>query len=140
LGYILAPMSGSRPGALAKAMAGLAAFRIVLGAASWIAPRRMASSYGLPEKQLTPELVYMTRIFGVRAIALGVGYLASSGEARGLWHRLWLLCDTADTIMGAGMVANGQLGPKVGTGALATTAPAMALDIAALYAPGDKRE
>ena len=40
---------------------------------------------------MTPELEYMTRVFGVRAVALGVGYLASSGEARRLWHRLWLL-------------------------------------------------
>ncbi len=76
-------------------MAGLAAFRIGLGAASWVAPRRLARLYGVPAEQMTPELEYMTRIFGVRAVALGVGYLASS---------------------------------------LTTTAPAMALDIAALSA------
>jgi hypothetical protein len=133
-------MADPRNERFGAAMAGLAAFRIVLGAASWIAPRRIAGSYGLPEKRLTPELIYMTRIFGVRAIALGVGYLASSGEARGLWHRLWLLCDTADTIMGAGMVAQGQLGPKTGAGALVTTAPAMALDIAALLVAENKQE
>jgi alanine dehydrogenase len=133
-------MTDSGPGRFGAAMAGLAAFRIALGAASWIAPRRMARSYGLPEEQVTPSLVYMTRIFGVRAIALGVGYLASSGEGRGLWHRLWVLCDTADTIMGAGMVANGELGPKVGAGALVTTVPAMALDIAALLAAEDHQE
>ena len=45
----------------------------------------------------------MNRVFGVRAIALGTGYLASHGEARGLWHRLWMLCDAADTVMGARM-------------------------------------
>ena len=113
-------------------MAGLAAFRIVLGAASWIAPRPLARVYGLPEGRLTPELEYMTRIFGVRAVALGVGYLASSGEARRLWHRLWLLCDSADTVMGVGMMAGGRFDPKLGVPALATTAPAMALDVAAL--------
>lgn len=76
----------------------------------------------------------MTRVFGVRAVALGVGYLASSGEARLLWQRLWLLCDTADTAMGIGMVTGGRLAPKLGVPALATTAPAMALDVAALAA------
>src|SRR5206468_3247597 len=113
-------------------MAGLAAFRIGLGAASWIAPGPLARLYGVPKKRLTPELEYMTRIFGARAVALGIGYLASSGNARRLWVRLWLLVDTADTAMGAGMMSGGRLGPKVGALALATTTPAMALDLAAL--------
>jgi hypothetical protein len=113
-------------------MAGLAGFRIGLGAASWIAPRSLARLYGVPEKQVTPALEYMTRVFGARAVALGLGYLASSGNSRRLWIRLWLLVDTADTAMGAGMMAGNRLGPKVGALALATTAPAMALDAAAL--------
>jgi hypothetical protein len=127
-------MDSRGSGPLGAAMAGLAAFRITLGAASWIAPGRLARAYGIPEDRLTPELEYMTRVFGVRAVALGVGYLASSGEARRLWHRLWLLCDAADTVMGAGMLASGRLSPERGTAALATTAPAMALDVAALSA------
>jgi hypothetical protein len=113
-------------------MAGLALFRIALGAASWTAPRPLARMYGMPAKRMTPELEYMTRVFGVRAVALGVGYLASSGDARRLWHLLWLLCDAADTAMGAGMVVAGRLEPKLGAAALATTAPSMALDVAAL--------
>ena len=118
-------------------MAGLAAFRIALGAASWIAPRTLARSYGLSDDQVTPALEYMTRVFGVRAVALGLGYLSSSGDARRLWHRLWLLCDAADTAMGVGMVAGGRIDPKLGVSALATTAPAMALDVAALAARTD---
>jgi hypothetical protein len=127
-------MPNASNGAVGKAMTGLAAFRIVLGAASWIAPRTVARSYGLDEKQATPALEYMTRVFAVRAIALGVGYLSSTGEARRLWQRLWLLCDAADTVMGVGMVARGRLDPKLGASALATTAPAMAIDVAALAA------
>ena len=96
----------------------------------------MAALYGQPPDRVTPELEYMTRVFGVRAVALGVGYLASSGDARLLWHRLWLLCDSADTAMGAAMLASGRLGANVGVPALATTAPAMALDIAALPGRG----
>ena len=46
----------------------------------------------------------------------------------------WLLCDTADTAMGIGMVASGRLAPELGVPALATTAPSMALDVAALTA------
>ena len=119
---------------LAAAMTGLAAFRILLGAASWLAPGPLARSYGVPESALTPQLEYMTRVFGVRAVALGTGYLASLEDARRLWVRLWLLCDAADTVMGIGMAARGRLDANQGIAALATTAPAMALDLAALAA------
>jgi hypothetical protein len=115
-------------------MTGLAVFRIVLGAASWVAPGSLARAYGVPEDRITPELEYMTRVFGVRAVALGIGYLASAGEARRLWHRLWLLCDAGDTVMGAGMLARGRLDRQRGASALATTAPAAALDVAAIAA------
>jgi len=74
----------------------------------------------------------MSRVFGVRAVALGVGYLVSSGKARELWHRLWLLCDVADTAMGSRMVKRGELGGMSGTSALAITGGAMAIDVAAL--------
>jgi hypothetical protein len=73
----------------------------------------------------------MTRVFGVRAVSLGVGYLASAGEARALWHRLWLLCDAADTAMGAAMVSRRRLGRRSGAAALLTTGLAAAIDIAA---------
>jgi hypothetical protein len=115
-------------------MAGLAAFRIALGSSSWIAPRGVAQTFGVPAERITPELEYMTRVFGVRAVSLGVGYLASSGDARRLWHRLWLLCDAADTVMGAAMIATGRFDPRLGVPALMTTAPAMALDVGALAA------
>jgi hypothetical protein len=114
------------------AMTGLALFRIALGTAAWVAPRRLTRTFGVPEDRITPELDYMNRVFGVRAVTLGVGYLASSGDARRLWHRLWLLCDTADTAMGAAMIARGRLGGRSGAAGLATTGLAMAIDVAAL--------
>jgi hypothetical protein len=113
-------------------MRGLAVFRIAIGAASWVAPGALARNYGVPEDRMTPELEYMTRVFGVRAVALGVGYLSSTGDARRVWHRLWLLCDAADTAMGIAMIARGRLRGNLGAAALATTAPSMALDVAAL--------
>jgi hypothetical protein len=114
------------------AMRGLAVFRIVLGAAAWAAPGRLSRAFGVPESRITAELDYMNRVFGVRAITLGLGYLAASEEGRALWHRLWLLCDTADTAMGAAMVARGRLGGRSGAAALLTTGLAAAIDVAAL--------
>jgi hypothetical protein len=116
-------------------MRGLAAFRIVLGTAAWIAPRGLSRLFGVPPSRITPELEYMNRVFGVRAVTLGVGYLASSGEARVLWHRLWVLCDAADTAMGVGMLARGRFGGLTAAAGLATTGGALAIDLAALRAP-----
>ena len=130
-------MRGRAKGSLGNAMAGLAAFRIALGAAELDRSAHAGALVRPGDDQVTPALEYMTRVFGVRAVALGLGYLSSSGDARRLWHRLWLLCDAADTAMGVGMVARRADRPKLGVSALATTAPAMALDVAALAARTD---
>ena len=118
------------------AMRGLALFRIVLGAFAWFAPRTMNRIFGVPRSDDSPALIYMNRVFGVRAVSLGVGYLASSGRARELWHRLWLLCDSADTAMGAAMVARGQFPALTAVQALAITGGATAVDLAAMTQSG----
>jgi len=123
-------MSGSEP--TPPSMRALAWFRIGLGAFAWVAPGLMNRIFGVPREENTASLNYMNRVFGVRAISLGVGYLSSRGEARRLWHRLWLLCDSADTVMGAGMAAKGQLKPFTAVQALAITAGATAVDLAAM--------
>lgn len=88
--------------------------------------------FAIPRADDSAALIYMNRVFGVRAIALGVGYLASSGEARELWHRLWLLCDSADTAMGTGMIARGELSGLTAVYALAITGGATAVDLAVM--------
>jgi hypothetical protein len=115
-----------------SAMRGLAFFRIGIGAFAWLAPRTMNRLFGVPRNDDSPALIYMNRVFGVRAVSLGVGYLSSKGEARELWHRLWLLCDTADTAMGAAMVARGKLLGLTAVQALAITGGATAIDLAAM--------
>jgi alanine dehydrogenase len=117
---------------MAETMRGLAIFRIVLGAFAWLAPRTTNRIFGVPRADDSPALEYMNRVFGVRAVSLGVGYLAASEEGRELWHRLWLLCDGADTVMGAVMAVRGRLPPLTAVQALAITGGAMAIDLAAL--------
>jgi hypothetical protein len=121
-----------------NAMKGLAIFRIVLGAFAWLAPRAMNRVFGVPREDDSPALEYMNRVFGVRAISLGVGYLSSEGEARRLWHRLWLLCDSADTVIGAGMAARGRFGPFTAVQALAITGGAVAIDLAGMSGEGER--
>lgn len=115
----------------AAAMKGLAWFRIALGALAWLAPRATNRAFGVPRGDESAALLYMNRVFGVRAIALGCGYLLSSGSARELWRRLWLLCDGADTAMGTAMVARRELTGLTAAQALAITGGATAIDLTA---------
>jgi hypothetical protein len=123
------------PSAAHRAMTGLAFVRIGNGLLAWFAPQAMNRLFGVPREQESSTLTYMNRVFGVRAIALGVGYLASHGEARSLWHRLWLLCDAADTVMGAGMAAKSEVPPAAAAKALLLTGGATAVDLAAMRKP-----
>lgn len=77
------------------ALVGMAVGRIVLGAFALAAPRATARLFRIAPK---PDLTYMTRIYGGRAIALGVGYLTEPRAHRRRWHRLGLFVDTADTL------------------------------------------
>jgi hypothetical protein len=122
------------------AMRALALFRIVLGAFAWTAPRTINRIFRVPGNEQSSALIYMNRVFGVRAVSLGVGYLVSRGEARKLWHRLWLLCDAADTLMGSAMAARRELPSITAAQALLITAGATAIDIASLTARADAPE
>ncbi|WP_236565289.1 MULTISPECIES: hypothetical protein [Nocardia] len=82
---------------LAGALRGLALGRVVLGAAALVGPARLAEALGV---RPTPELDYMSRIFGARAIALGLGYLTAPPEELPRWQRLALMVDFLDTAHG----------------------------------------
>lgn len=91
---------------LAGALRGLALGRVALGAAALVAPRALIRALGvLP----TPELDYMTRIFGARAVALGLGYLTAPQEELPRWQRLALMVDILDTTHGSVRVARADV-------------------------------
>lgn len=109
---------GVDPPPFERALAGLALGRIALGAPSRLTPRGMARAFGAG-RTVNPELDYMTRVFGIRAIALGLGWLTTDGTARRRWQRLALMCDVSDTLAGIGHLRRRDL-PRAQ--ALATTA------------------
>jgi hypothetical protein len=111
---------------------GLAYFRIVLGLFAWFAPRVMNRAFGVRRADDSGALDYMNRVFGVRAVALGLGYLTAADSDRRRHLKLWLMCDAADTVMGARMVARRQITPLTSAQALAITGGAAAIDVAAL--------
>jgi hypothetical protein len=71
--------------------------RLALAAMSLIAPRKFAGIIGV---RSSPELTYLTRIYGARALVTGLGYLTAGPEERARWKRFGLLVDTSDTIAG----------------------------------------
>jgi hypothetical protein len=91
-----------------KALAGLAWGRIALGSLARVSPRAATSLFGAGYAA-TPELDYMNRVFGARALGLGSGYLLSSGDARRLWQRLAFVIDLSDTIAGIGHLRRGDM-------------------------------
>lgn len=110
-----APVSGSvrgmsnqhatAAGGLAKALDILAIGRIALGIASLAAPATLSRTAGTTH---TPELGYMTRIYGARAIALGASYLLADGPERTRLQLLSLGVDVSDTITGASHLVRGD--------------------------------
>lgn len=105
---------------LDRALAGLAVGRIALGALGRFAPVSSARMFGL-RTEVSPELDYMTRVFGARAFALGTGYLTSSGDARRRWQRLAFVCDVSDTLAGAAALRRGGVPRATAAGLTAMT-------------------
>ncbi|MBY8858773.1 nuclear transport factor 2 family protein [Nocardia sp. CA2R105] len=79
------------------ALDALATGRVLLGIAALAAPRRFARIVGVAT---APELTYLTRIFGARAVALGLGYLTAAPAERRRWRPLLLAVDASDTLTG----------------------------------------
>ena len=70
------PASAVRGGLVA-----LAAIRIGLGVVSRARPGLALRSFGASSAR-SPKMEYVVRVFGIRAIAPGVGYLTTDGPAR----------------------------------------------------------
>ena len=79
------------------ALSVMAIGRMILAVVSLAAPRQFAKLVGV---RPSPELTYMTRIYGARAFAMGLGYLTSGARERYRWKRLSLMVDSLDTLNG----------------------------------------
>ena len=76
-----------------------AAGRLIVGGASWVAPRFATRVMGLDIK--APAGAYWARLFGIRDAALGIGLLlAEEGDDRRRWRLLGIASDAADAVAG----------------------------------------
>ncbi|OSC42669.1 hypothetical protein [Mycobacterium decipiens] len=88
----------SQPLVLRRAFGAAAIGRILLGTAAYIAPQSQTRMNAVPDRMLSTELRYLIRIFGARALALGVAYLISDEHNRRRWQRIGLMVDTLDNV------------------------------------------
>lgn len=92
------PASPPQPAGLRRAFAAAAVGRILLGATAFAYPASQTRMNGVPDHMLSTELKYLIRIFGARALALGIGYLSSDEPNRRRWQYIGLMVDTLDNI------------------------------------------
>jgi hypothetical protein len=98
----------------------LLAVRFVLGTSAWFTPKAFMTLAGM-DPFANPQAGYMSRLFGVRDLTLGLGLLASRGDARRVWWRLGILCDLGDAAAGVVSARHGELPakPRVRAGLMA---------------------
>lgn len=101
-----------------RALETLAAGRVAWGTLALAAPGLNVKLAGMSDRD-APELRYLIRVFGSRAVALGLGYLMSDPAARRRWRRLCLLVDACDTAAGLVHLARGDV-PRKSMAVLAT--------------------
>ncbi|MDV3123482.1 hypothetical protein M1247_01015 [Mycobacterium sp. 21AC1] len=102
--------------AIQAGLLAMAVARFAGGAASRITPSGTARFFGATAER-SPEFDYVVRVCGIRAVALGLGYLSTTGDARRRWQQLALLCDISDTAAGIGDLARGQIPRSTALGA-----------------------
>ncbi|WGX94226.1 DUF4267 domain-containing protein [Nocardioides sp. L-11A] len=83
--------------------------RIGLGLASLVVPAATARGFGIAP---TPEVGYLTRIYGGRAIALGTAYLLAGETERARLQLLSLGVDLSDTATGLGHLVRRDSRPR----------------------------
>ncbi|MDQ3933918.1 MAG: hypothetical protein M3340_04730 [Actinomycetota bacterium] len=105
--------------------------RMLVGLGSIAAPHQAFRGAGLDTGK-NPQLPFMTRMFGVRDLALGAGALTTSGDERRRWLQMAVMADAIDATAAIAGVRAGYLEPRTGAVMAVTAIGATALGIVAL--------
>ena len=104
-----------------KAATAIAAGRVVVGAAAYLAPNLSGRLFGL-DPDNNPQASYIGRLFGARDVALGAGVLRSPRKQKDAWVAAGMACDVADVGAGALAGIRGTLPPSSAAMVTATAA------------------
>jgi hypothetical protein len=100
---------------------GLSLGRIAVGAAAVANPATVAKGLGV-DPVSNPQAAYLTRLFGIREIALGLATLAVPGRARKGVIGIGVLVDAADGATSYLAMRDGEIDKRA---AMALLAPAV---------------
>lgn len=101
----------------------LAVLRIGAGAGAWLMPKLAASIMGL---QPGTSLGLALRLFGIRDVVMGLGYLTSAPEDRNNWLRMGIIADAGDALAALAAVRAGGVPARTGIPLALTAAGAVA--------------
>ena len=114
-----------------QAAKALALLRIGAGAGAWLAPNLAARMMGL---QQGPSQALALRLFGVRDLVMGLGYLAAAAGPHGSaknaednWLRMGIVADAGDAIASLAAVRAGGVPARTGIPMMLTAAAAVAV-------------
>ena len=93
-----------------KAITAIAAGRVGIGVAAYLAPNLSGRLFGL-DPDGNPQASYLGRLFGARDVALGAGALRSPRKQKDTWVAAGMACDVADVGAGALAGLRGTLPP-----------------------------
>jgi hypothetical protein len=83
----------------------MAATRIGAGAYAWAQPEKAMRSFGIKGE----SSAYVSRLFAIRDVALGLGVMSRNPAVRKATLRLGMLCDAFDCAAGAIETKEGKL-------------------------------
>jgi hypothetical protein len=118
-----------------SAVKALAALRVVVGAAAWLAPRQPGKGFDL-DPDANPQAPCLGRLFGARDVVLGVGTLQATGEARRQWLQVGIVVDAADAVAALAAGRAGEVSPITAGPLCAPAVAAAALGAVALRGDG----
>jgi hypothetical protein len=104
------------------AIKSLASGRIAVGLCAWLGPAVFGRALRL-DRPNDGQTAFVSRLFGARDVALGVGALAARGGARRSWLLAGIACDAADA---AAATLAGRTGSFSRAGAASLAFPAVA--------------
>ena len=104
-----------------KAVTAIAAGRVGIGVAAYLAPNLSGRLFGL-DPDGNPQASYLGRLFGARDVALGAGALRSPRKQKDAWVAAGMACDVADVAAGALAGMRGTLPPASAAMVTATAA------------------
>jgi hypothetical protein len=105
--------------------------RVAVGAVAVADPERAARVFQL-DPESNPQLGYVTRLFGIREVALGLATLMSSGRTRTGMVGLGILVDAADGATSYLAMQDGAVSRKTAMALMGPAAGAVASGLVAL--------